>query len=474
MKRLSIKMRVTAWFTIVMLVIATVMFFLMVENRIRQVTNEAEQSLIKNVTDFSGGMSSKQFMRVVQEDSKTKNAPSDLSEPPPAPEKPDDNFRKPNMYGKGIHYEVYNEDGELIMGKIPFDFEDTQFDDGKVRTVVSESEKYLVYDKKTVMQDGQAVWVKGVTNLSASLNAVNVTKTSDFLIIAALILIAAAGGYLIVKRALAPVQKMSLTAQKISTGNNLSQRIALGEGKDEIYQLANVLDNMLERIECSFESEKQFTSDASHELRTPVAVINSECEYALDCAKTGEEYNESITVIKRQADKMSRLISELLMISRMDKNTLDVNFERVNLSELLEAVCDEQRELHETRLIVEIQKDVSAMADEMLIARLFINLISNAFDYGADGEYVKVCLLKDKENIYFSVEDKGIGIAGDEIERIWERFYQVSKSRNNEKGNMGLGLSMVKEIAQMHKGNLRVESEPGKGSTFYFTMPQNV
>lgn len=520
MNRLSIKMRVTAWFTVVMFLVATVMFFLMVENRIRQITGEAEQSLVRNVTDFVGGMASRPTTKdALQRDfspppmpnssraagqpdfsrtegqsaplpetdqppeDRQKDSPSATGqiEHPPAmsrtdrPPNPDrQGVFQMNMYGKGTHYAVYDENGELLIGRIPFDFEDLQFEEGRVRTVVSDSEKYLVYDKKTLINDDQTVWVKGVTNLSASLNAVNVTKTSDFLLIAFLIVIAAAGGYLIVKRALLPVQKMSVTAQEISESSNLSQRIALKGGKDEIYQLAHVLDAMLDRIESSFESEKQFTADASHELRTPVSVILSECEYALECAKTTEEFSESAEVIKRQAEKMSKLISELLMISRMDKSMLTLNFEKINLSRLLGAICEEQAEIHDIPLKAEIAEDVFAMADEMLLARLFANLISNAFEYGADGEYVKVLLRQSNNTVNFSVEDKGIGIPSGETDKIWERFYQVNQSRNNENGNMGLGLSMVREIAHIHNGDVGVKSEPGKGSVFFFSMPTGV
>ena len=482
MKRLSIKLRVTLWFTLVMFFISVIMFFLMVENRRIQVTNEAERVLIKNVTDFS-----RVRPDIPEDDSENSAAPPDALDIPPEDAAPPETVRAPdaeggaqrgggrNMYGQGVHYAVYDENGELIAGRIPFEFEDSEFSDGTLRTINSEGETYLVYDKMTTDADGNNIWIKGVSNLSLALNAVDATRTSDFFIIAVIIIFAAAGGYFIVWKALKPVGKMSRTAEEISESNDLSQRIALGKGKDEIYQLANVLDNMLDKIESSFESEKQFTSDASHELRTPVSVIVSECEYALDCAKSEDEYAESVTVIKRQAEKMTKLITELLLISRMDQKSVSVNFEKINLSELVGAVASEQAEINSTMpLISEIEENVYAMADEFLIARLFINLISNAFEYGAGGEYVKVGLSEEGGTVYFFVEDNGIGIPPEETEKIWERFYQVNKSRTNQKGNMGLGLSMVKQIAEIHKGELFVKSTPGQGSTFYFKMPSGI
>ena len=144
---------------------------------------------------------------------------------------------------------------------------------------------------------------------------------------------------------------------------------------------------MLDKIEQSFESEKQFTSDASHELRTPVAVILSECEFIEQCADTADDYRESANSIKRQAEKMSKLISELLSISRMDKKTQKLNFEDIDLSELINFVCDEQAEIHgdEIKLIRNISPSITVDADRFSIARLFINLISNAYKHSRFG-----------------------------------------------------------------------------------------
>ena len=277
-------------------------------------------------------------------------------------------------------------------------------------------------------------------------------------------------------KALAPISKMRKTAQEIADSNDLPKRLSLGDGKDEVYRLGAVFDEMLDKIEASFEAEKQFTSDASHELRTPVSVILSECEYAMDCAKTEEEYQDSLAVIKRQGGKMSKLISELLTISRMDKHNLIPEFEEVNLSELLEIVCEEQREISEGNIALDldIEENVCAKADSSLIARLFVNLIQNAFQYGRDGGYVQVSLKSENGNILFSVTDNGIGIKKEELPKIWERFYQVNQSRTNPNGSMGLGLAMVKQIAQIHKGRMEVKSELGEGSTFTFIMPSGL
>ncbi len=171
---------------------------------------------------------------------------------------------------------------------------------------------------------------------------------------------------------------------------------------------------------------------------------------------------------------MTKLISELLTISRMDRSTIALNFEKIDLSELLSFVCDEQEEIRQENitLIRNISPDISAYGDRVLLTRLFINLISNAYQYGKENGTIKVTLSESGENVTFSVDDDGIGIEADQLDKIWERFYRADPSRNTESGSMGLGLSMVKWITKAHSGDIKVKSEIGHGTTFTFTMPK--
>ena len=158
----------------------------------------------------------------------------------------------------------------------------------------------------------------------------------------------------------------------------------------------------------------------------------------------------------------------------MDKNTIQLSFEDVDFGELLNFVCDEQTEIHDDNITLSrnIDENIIVKADRFMLARLCINLISNAYSYGKDNGNITVTLTRDSDNAVMSVSDDGIGIAEENIPKIWERFYQADPSRTiDDKGNMGLGLSMVKWIAECHKGNMTVKSTLGKGSTFTFTMP---
>ena len=169
---------------------------------------------------------------------------------------------------------------------------------------------------------------------------------------------------------------------------------------------------------------------------------------------------------------MSKLISELLIISRMDRENLKINFEEVDVSELLHFVCDEQEDIHDgtTRLHRNILPNIMAKSDQMLLARMFVNLISNAYTYGTQNGNVWVSLQQDNTDMILRVKDDGIGLAKEELPKIWERFYRVDKSRAKS-GNMGLGLSIVKWIVEHHNGTISITSELGSGTEITLKIP---
>lgn len=449
MKNLSVKFKVTLWYTLAMILVSSLVLLTM-----HSLNNEIIERDISSRIEKTVEETSRQFLG---RDGRMRSVPGFV------------------YYAQGVHMALYDANGNSVGGQIPFSLDATaDFMPNILRTEITAAGKYYIYDKPIRAQD-TIYWLKGVVSVSdENYSAVSSLKT-NLLVTIILICIAAIGGYFIISRAFVPVNKISKTAREIADSNDLTQRINIGAGRDEICALANTFDEMLEKIEKTFNREKQFTSDASHELRTPVAVILSECEYMTDCAKTTEEFLESADVVKRQAKKMSKLISELLTISRMDKNTLQLNFEETDISELLGFVCDEQIEIHDTNILLErkIVPGITAKADRSLLSRLFINLISNAYQYSKETGTITVSLSETPGNVICSVADTGIGISQENLPKIWERFYQVDDARTaNESGSMGLGLSMVKWIAQCHGGSITVNSELGKGSEFVFTFPK--
>ena len=232
---------------------------------------------------------------------------------------------------------------------------------------------------------------------------------------------------------------------------------------------------MLTRLEASFQAEKQFSNDASHELRTPISVIMAQCEYALRKASTLEEAQTALEVILAQSKNMSALVSQLLTLARADQGTAQLEFETINISEITDMVALEQAELAARKNISiqrDIQPDIFACVDETLFMRIFINLISNGIKYGKEGGFIRVILKRDKDRAVSQIIDDGIGIPPQDLPKIWDRFYQVNPSRSSGSG-AGLGLSMVKWIVSAHGGTIKVDSILGKGTRFTISLPLN-
>lgn len=444
MRFITIKTRVTIYFTLMMvLVVALVLIFMLIVGN-SVLTNNAETTLLDVVHDNI-------------DDVEYKNGYLDLDEL--------------NLYRHNVYILVYDEAKELIGGAGLRHFEgDEEFLNGQTRGVVIDGEKYLVYDLY-VQNPGGNVWLRGITSTDNSFSAVRVIVILSLVLFPVLVLLTAVVGWLIARRAFLPVRQITDTVDAISDGSDLTARIGLKRGRDEIHRLAATFDRMFDRLEHSFNAEKRFASDASHELRTPIAVIIAECEYARQNAKTVEDYEESMEVVERQSRKMSALINQLLNITRMDQGTQRLSFERANYSELCEIVCDEASVAsgRDVQLEKDIEPGVYANMDVGLMARLVQNLVENAFKYTAEGGKVRVSLHAQSGRLRLEVRDTGIGIDKKDLPHIWERFWQADSSRGVDRGS-GLGLSMVKQIAEAHGGRLEVESRPGEGSCFSYTM----
>ena len=323
--------------------------------------------------------------------------------------------------------------------------------------------------------DGNTIWVRGIVKDFADQSAFSFALKIAAVAFPGLIIIAAAGGYIITRRGFGPVREMIETAEEISRDGNFSRRIETGsheEGKppkDEIQKLALTFNDMFDKIEDAFEKEKQFTSDVSHELRTPLSVIISQSEYAFE---DSEYRQQALEVINREAKRMSGLVGRLLTIARSDAGRLTPEFEKINLSELCETVAEQQSYIAGERNITvktDIEPEVFISADEPMMIRILLNLVDNSIKYGKDGGNITISLSREGNSAKMSVEDDGIGIAEKDLEKIWERFYRVDQSRSRE--GTGLGLAMVKALVKAHNGRIEAASSPGKGSRFDVYMP---
>lgn len=370
---------------------------------------------------------------------------------------------------QNVEIAIYDKDFKFLYGNSPngFEMDNRKSKDDKIMIIRSNNQKWYVYNKTIELGDYGKVWIRGVMPNIGQSSAIETVIQISFVILPFFLILSAIGGYIITKNAFTPIEKIRKIAEKINEGNDLSQRINLGKGDDELHTLANTFDVMFDRLQTSFENEIQFTSDVSHELRTPITVILTQAEYGKDSISSVEDAQKSFGIIEKEGQKMSKLVSQLLTLARMERGKQKLNIENINLSELLEIIIEIQTLSAKTKnikFVTKIMPEIYANIDEMMIMRVFTNLISNAISYGKQNGTITVELFLQENRIVSKISDDGIGISEDKLDKIWLRFYQVDPSKNGD--NSGLGLSMVKKIIELHKGEIFVESELGKGTTF--------
>lgn len=376
-------------------------------------------------------------------------------------------------FDDGVYLSLYDTAGVPLYGFVPREFDNSViFDDGSLRTVESGGHSWYLYDEQITVEDYGPVWVRSIAAADAFNSTLGTLGKTALLVLPVFVVLAAVCGYLLTRRAFAPVRQITQTAREIGEGGDLSRRIGLTGRKDEIHTLAAEFDAMFARLEQAFDREKQFTDDASHELRTPTAVILSQSEYALENTQPQGGTRAALESIHTQAARMAALLSQLLMLARADKGRQVVQREPVDLSELVEMVAETEAEQAEARNITvqtALEPGVMVQGDETLLMRLLINLTENAIRYGRPGGQVKLTLRRQDGEAVGTVEDDGIGITPEDLDKIWQRFWQADPARSG--GGAGLGLSMVRWIAGAHGGRVTVQSEPGKGSIFTFFLP---
>ena len=361
---------------------------------------------------------------------------------------------------QNVEIAIYDKDFKFLYGNSPngFEMDNRKSKDDKIMIIRSNNQKWYVYNKTIELGDYGKVWIRGVMPNIGQSSAIETVIQISFVILPFFLILSAIGGYIITKNAFTPIEKIRKIAEKINEGNDLSQRINLGKGDDELHTLANTFDVMFDRLQTSFENEIQFTSDVSHELRTPITVILTQAEYGKDSISSVEDAQKSFGIIEKEGQKMSKLVSQLLTLARMERGRQKLNIENINLSELLEMIIETQTLSANTKnikFVTKIMPEIYANIDEMMIMRV---------SYGKQNGTVTVELFLQENRIVSKISDDGIGISEDKLDKIWLRFYQVDPSKNGD--NSGLGLSMVKKIIELHKGEIFVESELGKGTTF--------
>ena len=305
------------------------------------------------------------------------------------------------------------------------------------------------------------VYIRGICPINETTQAFDTVAKNALYLFPVFIIIAAIGAYIITRKTIRPVEKITKSAQEISSGNDLSKRLDTGNAPYEIHKLGETFNDMFKRLQSSFDNEKRFTSDASHELRTPLAVIKAECEYALsECADENDRI-EALESINEQNEKMTNLVSSLLAVTRAEQGTTRFKLEKGNLSELTTDICKNFKTTKNIELTSHIDNDININMNTTLITQLIENLLSNADKYGKENGVIDVKLYKENDKVVLSVKDNGIGISENDLPKIWSRFYRADSSRSVTEG-FGLGLSLVKKIAEIHSAECCAKSEINK------------
>lgn len=297
----------------------------------------------------------------------------------------------------------------------------------------------------------------------------------DFLFgVPLILLLASLGGSFLARKSLLPIALMNQQTQRI-TAENLSAQLDVANSRDEVGQLAMTINALLARLDAAFEEQKRFIADASHELRTPLAVLRGETEVALQQDRATTEYQESLGLIKEEAERLSRIVENLFMLARQPVDAPSLVREPVRLDELV-ADCSRAAQVLATQkgLRLKIDGTLPAMTvngDDEMLKRTLLNLLDNAVKYTPAGGEIMIALGSKNGDALIVVSDTGIGISAEDQSRIFDRFYRVDKARSRALGGAGLGLSIARWIVEGHGGSLSVESAPGRGSAFTVELP---
>ena len=434
-RKVSLTFKITLWYTtfIVLLIGSLIIGTFFVSDSV--VESEAKKKLIDEVVEISSGA---------------------------------DKF---TPYEDGVTLSVYDKDGNLVAGSVPRNFKVNDFSLGAISEYKDVNHnKYLYYDSETSSARlGNGKYVRGIVQVTNNINGwilpIIISIGSPFII-----MIIMYGGYLIIRSSLKPVRDMTKTAEAIANSNDLSKRIYIEEGNDEVHKLGKVFNEMLETLENSSKRERQFSSDVSHELRTPISVIMAESEYGSKYTDSIEEAKESFSAIERQSKRMTSMINQILELARLDSR-LEIPKQKFQLSDKIKHTLEDYKILFDNKnikLSITIEENILIYANEALIMRMIDNLLSNALKY-AETE-VTVCLAK-RNRIIFEVADDGIGINDEEKINIWNRFYKVDKSRTTTEDNSsGLGLSITKKIVELHDGKIAIIDNKPNGARFVVNL----
>jgi heavy metal sensor kinase len=384
-----------------------------------------------------------------------------------------------NLWANGAIFQVVGAKGDVLFQSPPFLSPEYAFPAPAASPVFfSRNLNHLQYRiaRRLMVINGEPYQIDAAVPTEPFDQALDRFRGIEKAFLPMLVVLASLLGYWLSGRALAPVNRIIKSAEGIGV-RNLHRRLAVPEAKDELRRLTETLNAMLERIESSVNRITQFTADASHDLRTPLSLIRTNAELALRRTRTESEYRETLARILESTDETTQLIEHLLTLARADAGASQLQFEVLTLQPILQSACRQARVLASAKGLsfsVELSQEMQnglVQGDATALERLFLTILDNAVKYTPAGGHISVRAEQVAERTVIEIEDTGMGIAEEELPRIFDRFYRADQARSREIRGSGLGLAIAHWIVAMHNGTIEVESKIGEGTRMRIIVP---
>lgn len=318
-------------------------------------------------------------------------------------------------------------------------------------------------------------WVQAAQPTGEISKTLNDLRDQLFLGIPLVLILASVGGYFLADRTLRPIDSITRTAHTIEAGD-LSQRIDYIGPTDEVGRLAQTFDQMLARLENSFERERRFTGDAAHELRTPLTALKGQIEVALSQNRQAEAYRNVLRGLADQVERLIRLSNALLFLSRSDQRRLSWDPTHLNLIDLLKAISEQIEPLaqeKELEFLLDAPATMAVFGDTDHLIRLFLNLLDNAVKYTPVEGQITLRAYQEQAGLQVEIHNSGPGIPKEHLSHLFERFYRIEADRSSQSGGAGLGLAIAQEIVSLHGWEISIGSELGQGVFITVHIPQS-
>jgi heavy metal sensor kinase len=337
------------------------------------------------------------------------------------------------------------------------------------------SKTFRFYEKSVVINDKETYIFQIATEMKRAEKILENFLENIFRALPVILFLSIVCGIYVSRQPRKVIRNITTVAKRM-TLQNMKQRLEVPLADDGIRDLTVTINEMMNRLEKSFEHMKQFTSDVSHELRNPLFALKGELEVLLSQKRDVQEYREALYECEERVDFLIKMSNDLFLISCFDENKIQMDFDYLNIDDVIHKVCDlflPMVEEKNIKLVMNLSNGLTILADKIKLSQVVSNLLDNAIKFTPPNGRIDLSVVRKSNNIELRVKDNGRGIPEDKTDRIFERFYQVDTSRSNQKGT-GLGLQICKKIIEAHKGRIKVEKNKGEGVTFVVLIPCNV